>query len=109
MTPETGNEKFAKRVDEFNKSDASLEMPKSDVRQELTYGQKAVGLTFNPGGSAEVNQIKRLCAAVIDELNSQREEAKMQNNGEKIAQFTLAIRDIQSGKMWGVNAATWQY
>lgn len=78
-------------------------------RGELTYGEKAVGLTFNPGGMPEVNKIKIACAAVIDELNNQREKAKAESNGEKIAQFTLAIRDIQSGQMWGVKAATWQY
>ena len=75
----------------------------------LSFGEKAVGLPFNPGGMPEVNQIKTASAAVIDELNNQRELAKAANNGEKIAQFTLAIRDIQSGQMWGVKAATWQY
>ena len=77
--------------------------------RELTYGEKAVGLTFNPGGMPEVNAIKTACAAVIDELNTQREKAKADGNGEKIAQYTLAIRDIQTGQMWGVKAATWQY
>lgn len=77
--------------------------------RELTYGEKAVGLTFNPGGNETVNSIKKLCAAVIDELNAQRDVAKQENNGEKIAQFTLAIRAIQEGQMWGVKAATWQY
>lgn len=78
-------------------------------RGELTFGEKAVGITFNPGGMPEVNNIKSLCAAVIDELNTQREVAKAAGNGEKIAQYTLAIRDIQSGQMWGVKAATWQH
>lgn len=77
--------------------------------RELTFGEKAVGLTFNPGGMPEVNNIKRLCADLIDELDRQRAKAKEESNGEKIAQFTLAIRDIQSGQMWGVKAATWQY
>lgn len=77
--------------------------------RELTFGEKAAGLTFNPGGTSEVNTIKRLSADLIDELDRQRAKAKEENNGEKIAQFTLAIRDIQSGRMWGVNAATWQY
>jgi hypothetical protein len=76
---------------------------------ELTFGQKAVGITFNPGGLEQVNNIKALCADVIDELDRQRTKAKEENNGEKIAQFTLAIRDIQSGQMWGVKAATWQH
>lgn len=86
-------------------------MPPETVtgQPELTFGQKAVGITFNPGGMPEVNIIKNLCAEVIDKLNIQRDLAKAANNGEKIAQYTLAIRDIQSGQMWGVKAATWQY
>jgi hypothetical protein len=79
------------------------------IGRPLTYGEQAVGLTFNPGGSENVNAIKRACANVIDELDRQRKTAKAENNGEKIAMFTLAIRDIQSGQMWGVKAATWQY
>lgn len=78
-------------------------------QRPLTYGEKAVGITFNPGGTPEVNAIKRSCANAIDELNDQRQKAKDENNGEKIAQFTLAIRDIQVGQMWGVKATTWQY
>lgn len=86
-----------------------MENTRQEFPVELTYGQKAVGITFNPGGMPEVSNIKNLCCALIDELNAQREVAKQENNGEKIAQFTLAIRDIQSGQMWGVKAATWQY
>lgn len=81
----------------------------NEPTRELTFGEKAVGITFNPGGSPAVNGIKEKCAIVIDELNAQREVAKQENNGEKIAQFTLAIRAIQEGQMWGVKAATWQY
>lgn len=78
--------------------------------EPMTFGQKAVGITFNPGGSPQVNRIKELSAALIDELHNQRtgNPAEVQN-GEKVAQFTLAIRKIQEGQMWGVKAATWQY
>ena len=75
--------------------------------RELTFGEKAVGITFNPGGKPEVNKIKELSAALIDELDKQRTETR--TNGEMAAQFTLAIRKIQEGQMWGVKAATWQY
>lgn len=78
-------------------------------QRELTYGEKAVGITFNPGGMPEVNKIKQLAAALIDEINDQRTKAKEAGNGEKIAQFTLAERRIQEGQMWGVKSATWQY
>lgn len=75
----------------------------------LSFGQKAMGITFNPGGKEEVNNIKSLCADVADELNNQRSAAILEKNGEKIAQFTLAVRAIQDGQMWGVKATTWLY
>lgn len=77
--------------------------------RELTFGEKAVGLTFNPGGNPQVNAIKEKCALLIDELATQREAAKQNNNSEMIRMYSVAITDIQSGQMWGVKAATWQY
>ena len=74
--------------------------------RELSFGEKAVGLTFNPGGHQAVNSIKTLSAALIDELNDMRNST---DSGEAKAQFTIAIRSIQEGQMWGVKAATWQY
>jgi len=79
------------------------------IGRPLTYGEQAVDLTFNVGGSESVYAIKRACAKVIDELNSQRQVAKSENNSEKIALYTLAIREIQAGSMRGVQAATWRY
>jgi len=44
------------------------EVPQKDTR-ELTFGEKAVGLTFNPGGHEKVNAIKQAQAMYIDMLN----------------------------------------
>lgn len=90
-------------------SELPLNWNGSIVGRPLTYGEQAVNLTFNVGGSENVNAIKRGCADIIDELNRQREVAKAENNGEKIALYTLSIREIQAGQMRGVQAATWQY
>ncbi len=81
--------------------------PQSTPARSLTFGEKAVGITFNPGGKPEVETIKRKAADLIDELNNQMESGD--KNGEQIAQFKLAIRKIQEGQMWAVKAATWQY
>lgn len=89
----------------MNTSDKAQETG-TPAGRKLTFGEKAVGITFNPGGKEEVNLIKLLSCKLIDELNGQREET---SNGEAKAQFTLAIRKIQEGQMWGVKAATWQY
>ncbi len=77
-----------------------------EVAQELSFGQKAVGLTFNPGGHSEVNSIKEKCAALIDDLNDARQGT---DSGDKKRMYSEAITAIQTGQMWGVKAATWQY
>lgn len=34
--------------------------------EELTFGQKAVGLTFNPSGNEKVDKVKQSFADIID-------------------------------------------
>lgn len=77
--------------------------------QELTFGQKAVGITFNVSGSGEVQNIKSQFADTIDYLNNLRNTAKSENNSEKIRMYSVAITELQSAQMWAVKAATWQY
>jgi len=78
----------------------------AQVNEELTFGQKAVGLTFNPGGNPSVNKIKKLYADVIDELNEERERTE---NPEAKRQLSVAITEAQTSQMWAVKAVTWQY
>ena len=80
-------------------------MSENQTERDLTFGEKAVGITFNPGGMPEVNAIKEACARAIDEIHSVREKSE---DGEVKALATLAIRRIQEGQMWGVKAATWK-
>ena len=83
------------------------------AERKLTFGEKAVGPSFNPSKFPQVDKIKQLSAELIDELNNQRASLKDANreahpeDGEVAAQYTLAIRKIQEGQMWGVKAATW--
>ena len=74
--------------------------------EEITFGMKAVGISFNPGGHADVNIIKQQCANVIDTLNTARSKT---DNQDKKRMYSEAITAIQTGQMWGVKAATWQY
>ena len=76
----------------------------SQESQVLTYGQKAVGITFNPGKLGNVDNIKASSAAAIDIINDLR---VVSSDGETIAQYTLAIRSIMQGQMWAVKACTW--
>ncbi|WGL96700.1 hypothetical protein QE207_09295 [Arsenophonus nasoniae] len=40
--------------------------------KELTYGEKAVGLEFNPSGDSDVFKVKRHIADLIEQLNNFR-------------------------------------
>lgn len=72
---------------------------------ELTYGEKAVGLTFNPTGDQTVYNIKKAFAVAIDQIQDER--ARDATPSEKGAMLTLAIREAQTAQMWAVKAVMW--
>ena len=74
--------------------------------RQLTFGEKAVGLTFNPGGNPLVNAIKESSAKYIDMLNELRDS---NSNPEIKRQLSIAITEAQTSQMWAVKAVTWQY
>ena len=78
----------------------------NETGREMTYGEKAVGLTFNPGGHEKVNEVKKAFAKAIDSI--QEERAKDITPSEKGAMLTLAIRKAQDAQMWAVKAITWK-
>ena len=71
-----------------------------------TFGQKAVGYSFNPSNSDDVSEIKKKAAEYIDVLNTLRENAK---NPEVIRQLSVAITEAQTSQMWAVKAVTWKF
>lgn len=73
--------------------------------RELTFGEKAVGLTFNPGGSALVDEIKKAYANVIDTLNNIRNGT---DSPEVARLASTAITAAQGAQMWAVKAVTWK-
>lgn len=79
--------------------------------RELTFGEKAVGLTFNPGGDEKVSKIKKLYAEIIDTMNDLR-NGKFSNeetiSGEMARLASVAITEAQGAQMWAVKALTWK-
>lgn len=73
--------------------------------RELTFGERAVGLTFNPSNNAEVDACKRGFAAVIDQMADLR--AKSQNP-DVARMASVAITEAQTAQMWAVKAITWR-
>ena len=71
-----------------------------------TFGEKAVGLSFNPSGFDKVNQAKIMYANMIDMLNDLRNDPA--SSGEKKRLASVAITEAQGAQMWAVKALTWK-
>lgn len=72
---------------------------------ELTFGQKACGVSFNPGGREDVDLIKRTFAEVVDLLNVHR---SMDDASPEVKRMlSIAITETQTAQMWAVKAVTW--
>ena len=71
-----------------------------------TFGEKAVGLSFNPSGDMDVHRIKEQFAAVIDTMNNMR---NANESGESKRMFSVAITEAQTAQMWAVKAVTYRY
>jgi hypothetical protein len=69
-----------------------------------TYGEKAVGLGFNPSGDPGVKQLKELFAEIIDFCAEER----ARTTGEKARLWSIAITEAQGAQMWAVKAQTWR-
>lgn len=73
--------------------------------KELTYGEKAVGLNFNPGGDENVNKIKKLYAEIIDLMNSLPVQT---GPSERSRLIKISITEAQGAQMWAVKAITFK-
>lgn len=70
-----------------------------------TYGERAVGITFNPSGDDRVNTVKRQFADLIDLLSDIRMSS---GQSEKSRLASIAITEAQAAQMWAVKAITFE-
>lgn len=73
----------------------------------MTFGEKLVGLTFNPSGDAKVNRIKELAAEMADlitEVNNQQETSYLSSTF-----YGGAVRRILDAQMYAVKFLTNKY
>lgn len=75
-----------------------------------TYGERAVGISFNPSQSPSVARLKSLYAGIIDILNSERLKVfdGTRLTPETVRLLSIAITQAQTAQMWAVKAATWK-
>ena len=71
----------------------------------MSYGEKAVGLTFNPSGDPDVEEIKFAYAKIINRMDKLR-SATESVDIKRIA--SIAITEAQTAQMWAVKAVTWK-
>lgn len=74
----------------------------ADKAKALTEGQYRVGVSFNPSQSAEVDDIKRRVAELIDTLNGIA--SNREHPGARCA--AIAMTELESAAMWAVKAIT---
>lgn len=70
----------------------------------LSFGARAVGLTFNPSQDSAVYKCKAGYASLIDQLEARRQST---TDGEAKRLCSIAINEAQTAQMWAVKALTW--
>jgi hypothetical protein len=73
---------------------------------EQTFGQKAVGLFFNPSGDDAVGTAKQAIADAIDQMDNLRNNAETCQGAKRHA--STAITMLEDAQMRMVKAITWK-
>ena len=77
----------------------------SENGRTQSFGEKAVGLSFNPSHDDLVHQVKQRYAVIIDEMNALRLRAE---SPEVKRLASIAITEAQGAQMWAVKAITYK-
>jgi len=81
-----------------------------ETKTELSFGEKLVGLNFNPSNDDKVSKAKMLCAELADLVNDEflnREESKVTYLSESL--FVHTIGEILNAQMNVVKLLTLKY
>ena len=71
---------------------------------EFTFGQKAVGIRFNPSQDSAVDICKQRFADAIDQLH----ELRIASDSPEVKRLaSVGITELQAAQMWAVKAITW--
>jgi len=77
----------------------------SENGRTMSFGEKAVGLSFNPSKDDLVHQVKQRYATIIDEMHSLR----LRSESPEVKRLaSVAITEAQGAQMWAVKAITWK-
>ena len=71
---------------------------------EQTFGQKLVGLQFNPSGDPKVQRAKELCAELADLLNDHNNANEQSQFSQRL--FSHAVGEVLNAQMNVVKVLT---
>jgi hypothetical protein len=112
VTAKKINEELALKGDEIfyehNEKPSQEELiQEPQVDRELTFGEKLVGLTFNPSGDPKVHRAKQLCAELADLLHKDFQSSEF--SVLKIQLYNNSIGEILNAQMNVVKVLTFKY
>ena len=77
----------------------------SENGRTMSFGEKAVGLSFNPSKDDLVHSVKQRFAVIIDEMHALR----LRSESPEVKRLaSVAITEAQGAQMWAVKAITWK-
>ena len=83
----------------------TVEKQEEQIDRPLTFGEKAVGVNFNPSQDEGVAKVKAIMGAAIDQMNDFRSNT---DSGEAKRLASIAVTELQGAQMWAVKAITWK-
>lgn len=78
------------------------------VKRELTFGEKLVGITFNPAKDDKVAKAKQLCAELADSVNEEY-SGNIGGSELKIQLYNHTIGEILNAQMNTVKLLTLKF
>ena len=77
----------------------------------LTFGEKLVGLTFNPSSNLKVQRVKELCAELADILEESKEESFNEGTFNTLYEklYNHSVGEILNAQMNVVKVLTLKY
>lgn len=76
-------------------------------KDELSFGEKVVGITFNPANDPKVQEVKQLAARMLDILEEHANQFPA--SPIKIELFSHAIGEVLNAQMSVVKVLTFKY
>ena len=103
----TNLEDWAKSIDSSQLASQDKYKSAPDQRQ-MTFGEKLVGLNFNPSNDTAVDKAKRLCAELADLVNDYRNQPR-ESSALEAQLYNHTIGEILNAQMNVVKLLTLKY